>query len=209
MTSTLEPRSLGPAPEEAIHIDPPTIKAALQAHAREHGYAIICNSSTSSRILYVCSKHGVYDSRNQGNVHQSKRRKGTGTTKTNCMFRVIARPIPGPGPGTTLWKVTVLNNDHNHEAVLSLAALPHHHLASLSIEEHTKVSDISMLGHSPSTILAALRLANLNTLLVMRDIYNLLYSIRLDELGGFTPVEWLLNVFTNCLLYLSSILLTV
>ena len=205
MASALEPGPLGPAPEEAIYTDPPTIKAALQAHAREHGYAITCNSSTSSRILYVCSKHGVYDSRNQGNVHQSKRRKGTGTTKTNCMFRVMAKPVLG----TTSWKVTVLNNDHNHEAVLSLAALPHHRLSSLSIEERTKVSDMSTLGHSPGAILAALRLANPNTLLVMRDIYNLLYSMRLDELGGFTPVEWLLSVLTLFHLYLSSILLTI
>jgi hypothetical protein len=118
---------------------------------------------------------------------------------------VIAKPVPD----STSWQVTVLNDDYNHEAVLSPAALPYHCLLSLSVEEHTKVCDMSMLGQSPGSILAVLQLANPDSLLVIQDIYNLLYSMRLDELGGFTPVEWLLNVFTNYLLYLSSILLTI
>ena len=50
------------------------------------------------------------------------------------------------------------------------------------------------LGHSLLQILQALRLANPRSVLVMRDIYNLLYSMRLDELAGRTPVEWLLQV---------------
>ena len=152
MLSILEPGLLGPALEEAIYIDPPAMKAALQAHAREHGYAIASNLSTSTRIFYVFSKHGVYDNQNQGHIYKSKCRKSTSTTKTNCKFRVIAKPVPG----TTLWKVTVLNNEHNHEAILSLAALPYYCLLSLLVEEHTKVSEMSMLGHSLGFLLAIL-----------------------------------------------------
>jgi hypothetical protein len=45
--------------------------------------------------------------------------------------------------------------------------------------------------------------------LVLRDTYNLLASLRLDELNGKTPTEWLLeasflknsalNLLTNCI----------
>jgi hypothetical protein len=35
---------LGPAPDEAIYIDLNTVKAALQAHAQENGYAVSVTS---------------------------------------------------------------------------------------------------------------------------------------------------------------------
>jgi hypothetical protein len=53
---------------------------------------------------------------------------------------------------------------------------------------------MNQLGYSPTAILNALRQANLDSLLLPRDIYNLLYSLRLDELKGSTLVEWLLMV---------------
>jgi hypothetical protein len=59
------------------------------------------------------------------------------------------------------------------------------------------VSSDSKLGHNPTQILQALRMANPNSYLVPRDIYNLLHNLRLEELAGDTPVEWLLKVRTN------------
>jgi hypothetical protein len=58
------------------------------------------------------------------------------------------------------------------------------------------VSKGSKLGHSPTQILQALRIANPDSCLVARDIYNLLHNLRLEELAGDTPVEWLLKVYT-------------
>ena len=88
----------------------------------------------------------------------------------------------------------VVNPDHNHDAVVSISALPHHRLGAITDEERQKVANMSQLGHSPTAILSALRHANPASCLVPRDIYNLLYSLRLDELAGSTPVEWLLIV---------------
>jgi hypothetical protein len=75
-------------------------------------------------------------------------------------------------------------------------ALPHHRTSSLTVEEYARLKEMSILGHSPSAILSALRFANPELLLVQRDIYNLLHNLRLDELAGYTPVEWLLKVIT-------------
>ena len=185
MPTDLEPGPLGPALDEAIYEDPSAIKAALQAHAKENGYAVSYNSSVSTRVVYVCSKHGSHNDRNQGNVHESKRRKGAGTTKTGCKFRVVRKPIVGSAP--TRWQVTVLNNEHNHDAVLLLVALPHHRV--LIEEEHARVCSMNIPDHSPSAILTALRLANPELLLVTYDVYNLLYKMRVEESAGNTPVE--------------------
>jgi hypothetical protein len=53
---------------------------------------------------------------------------------------------------------------------------------------------MNQLGHSLTAILNALRQANLDSLLVPWDMYNLLYSLRLDKLKGSTLVKWLLIV---------------
>jgi hypothetical protein len=49
-------------------------------------------------------------------------------------------------------------------------------------------------GAKPSFILETLRDENRKSVLVMKDIYNILQSMRQEELGGLTPVEWLLKV---------------
>jgi hypothetical protein len=126
-------------------------------------------------------------------MHESKRRKNTSTIKTKCPCRVIVTR-------ETLhssWTSRTVDEEHNHDAVTALSALPQHRLAALTEEERRQVADMNQLGHNPTAILAALRLANPDCLLVPRDIYNLLYSLRVEELDGLTPVEWLLWVCNN------------
>jgi hypothetical protein len=192
MPADLEPGPLGPAFDEAIYDNPSAVKTALQAHAKVNRYTISYNSSVPTRVVYVCSKSGVHDPRNQGLVHESKRRKNTGTTKTNCKYRVAAKLIVGAIPNQ--WQVTVLNNEHNHDAVISPTALLHHRISSLTEEEYVRIKEMSVLGYSPSAILSALQYANPDLLLVQYNVYNLLYNLRLDELAGYTPIEWLLKV---------------
>ena len=56
--------------------------------------------------------------------------------------------------------------------------------------------DMSALGHSPTQILNAIRQSNPESNLIPRDIYNLLASLRVEELDGQTPIEWLLEVLS-------------
>jgi hypothetical protein len=88
----------------------------------------------------------------------------------------------------------IVNPNHNHDAVVSISALPHHRLGAITSEERQKVADMNQLGHDPTATLNALRQANPDSALVAQDIYNLLYNLRLEELAGSTPVGWLLMV---------------
>ena len=55
---------------------------------------------------------------------------------------------------------------------------------------------MSALGHSPTQILDAIRQNNPESNLIPRDVYNLLASLRVEELNGQTPIEWLLQVLS-------------
>jgi hypothetical protein len=96
---------------------------------------------------------------------------------------------------TGQWTSVISNLDHNHDAVAALSALPYHRLGAITNEERQKVSNDSKLGHSLTQILQALRIANPDSCLVPRDIYNLLHNLRLEELARDTPIEWLLKVY--------------
>ena len=89
--SVLGPGPLGPPPPTGQYTDRDAIKAALQAYARNNSFAIKVDSSTAKEAAYICSKGSKYDNRGKSeSVHESKRRRNTGTTKTDCLFRVRA-----------------------------------------------------------------------------------------------------------------------
>jgi hypothetical protein len=111
--------------------------------------------------------------------------------KTDCRFSVVAKKCPDDEPG---WKVEVQNNDHNHGPMAAASALPQHRIAALKPEERTMVRDMSALGHSPTQILNAIRKDNPESNLIPRDVYNLLAGLRVEELAGKTPIEWLRQV---------------
>jgi hypothetical protein len=92
------------------------------------------------------------------------------------------------------WNVTVFSNNHNHEFTEAPSALPQHRIPAMSEVERLLVSSMHQNGHSPLQILKALQLSNPASHLIVRDVYNLLHRLRLDELAGLTPVEWLLEV---------------
>jgi hypothetical protein len=55
------PTDLGPlslAPPTSQYASTADVKAALQAHARDNGYAISANSTTAKRAGWICSKGG-------------------------------------------------------------------------------------------------------------------------------------------------------
>ena len=86
---------LGPSPAEVVYVNSTDVKAALQKHAAENGYSIAVDSSWDERIFYKCSKSGKYRDHKNPDMHDSKRRKNTSTTKTGCPFQVVARKPKG------------------------------------------------------------------------------------------------------------------
>jgi hypothetical protein len=47
--------------------------------------------------------------------------------------------------------------DFYHDAVVSLSALPHHQIGTITQEERLKVANMNQLGRSPTAILNALQ----------------------------------------------------
>jgi hypothetical protein len=190
MPSLSQPGPLGAPPPIGQYDDLLQIKVFLQAHARQNGYAISVQKTTPKDGAWICSKGGKYrDTGKSSAVHKSKRRKNTATTKTECPFRVrAAQDADGK------FTIVVVDPNHNHDAVIALSALPHHRLGAITDEERQNVVNMNQLGHSPTAILTTLRHENPDSCLVPRDIYNLLYKLRVEELAGSTPIEWLLMV---------------
>jgi hypothetical protein len=107
--------ALGPPPNEAIYSNLDTIKAALQAHTSAYGYSIVIDSSIpDKKVVYKCSKGGKYRDQRNPDMHETKRRKNTSTTKTNCPFRVIAKKLVD----LPRWKVEVVDIDDLDESVI-------------------------------------------------------------------------------------------
>jgi hypothetical protein len=68
------------------------------------------------------------DKNKSHDVHPTKRRRNTDTTKTECLFRVLATY----GDIDTVWTSVIVNPNHNHDAVASISALPHHRLGAIT-----------------------------------------------------------------------------
>jgi hypothetical protein len=154
MPSILEPGPLGSPPPIGQYSDREAIKVALQAHARDNGWAIKVDSSTAKDTAYICSKGGKYDSRGKLDaVHESKRHRNTGTTKIDCPFRVRATF----DAIASQWTTRVMNYNHNHDAIASISALPHRRIGALTDDERAKITSMNDLGHGPTSILQSLR----------------------------------------------------
>jgi hypothetical protein len=70
-------------------------------------------------------------------------------------------------------------------------------LAALSENTRALISNLSSSGLPPAQILTILRKADPNIALTPKDIANLTYRERLEELNGKTPIQWLLEELTN------------
>jgi Transcription factor AFT len=161
----------------------------LQADAFDNMYTIIESTYVPlKKAVWTCSRSRVYRATSKNpEVHPSKKWANTSTTNCRCPFRICATYKVG-----TNWTITFVNLEHNHEVASANSALPQHRLAALGDIEREKVSEMNKLEITPTQILQALQLANPTLVLVVHDIYNLLYCLQLDELSGKTPVEWLL-----------------
>jgi hypothetical protein len=71
------------------------------------------------------------------------------------------------------------------------SAILQHQVAALKSKERAVIRDMLALRHGLTQILNAIRKDNPESNLIPCDIYNLLASLRIKELSGKTPIEWL------------------
>ena len=105
--------------------------------------------------------------------------------KTMCLWQAVAKKCLDQAG----FQVQIIDNTHNHSLVVSLSALPKHRIAAIALEERAKIKEGHNLGYSLSQILRAICIANLDSVLIQHDIYNLLASLRIKELNSQTLVK--------------------
>jgi hypothetical protein len=184
-------RSCGPAPPEAIYPDSEAGIAAIQAHAKDHGYALVRRDSnkTGTRILYVCDREGKYkDKGKKREVNTQNRRQNTGSKKTGCKMRVAL----SKDKISSKWKVSILQEVHNHERSTDSSAHPAYRISALPSGINTRINDYAKAGLTNSQIVAILRGEGIT--LTSKDVANLVQKERTKELNGRSPIQWLLKV---------------
>ena len=182
--------SLAPPPE-AVYPDVTIASKALQEHVKGSGYAFFRRSSKLARVLYTCDRAGKYDPRGKGPAtHRTKQRINTGSKKCDCLIRVELRL----DSISRYWSVRVLEPAHNHGPSAAPTAHPAHRLAALQPDTRASICNMSQAGLLPSQILTTLRTTDPAITLVPSDITNITQQARTEELGGKTPIQWLLDV---------------
>ena len=173
MPSVAQPGPLGPPPPEVTYANRPTLKAALTGHACENGFALTIKTSSPTRLIYQCSKSGKYNPKGKDkDIDPSKRRRNTGTTKTDCPFRVACYPTELGG-----WKVQISDCNHNHAGALSISALLQYRIKALSREQIVEIKGINKQGIPARTILSCLKQKDPDLVLIPKDVYNILAKL--------------------------------
>ncbi|XP_057444559.1 protein FAR1-RELATED SEQUENCE 6-like [Lotus japonicus] len=93
-------------------------------------------------------------------------RKGTGTKKCDCPFRLKARYTSEDG----LWRLTVVRGDHNHAPAETLVG--HAYVGRLTSQEKDMVGKTVDNKVKPGNMLLALKDVNPQNLTTIRQLYN-------------------------------------
>ncbi|MGI4816711.1 MAG: hypothetical protein ACRYE7_01875 [Janthinobacterium lividum] len=164
---------------------------AFQAHCAPHGYSIrkrvMNQGKNGATVYYVCDREGLYRDRKNPDLHPSKRRKNVGSRKCGCQFTIIAAELP-----SKQWKISYKNEEHNHEASDGRVNHPAHRTKTLSLNQSASeiVSGLISRMTKVSIIRATLK-NDWGIELTKRDIYNMKGRMRIEQLGGLTPIQWL------------------
>jgi hypothetical protein len=144
----------GPAPSEALYKDLDTLFAAIQAHARDNGYAFFTRNKKPRRVVYACDRAGKYDPKGKDpDVHPSKRRKNTGSKKCDCQMKVAATQQADG------WMLKVIEATHNHGPFAAPTAHPAHRIAALHPDIRARIIADVAAGIRNQQILSSIQLA--------------------------------------------------
>ena len=116
------------------------------------------SKKSGRKVVFGC-RWGKYDAskalRVKPEVHESKRRKGTSSSKCNCPLRIVAIE----DPVTLKWKAFIKEEHHNHDPSSEPTSHPSHRRAGIAnlSESSKQMVDILRLRNSPvSTVRAQL-----------------------------------------------------
>ena len=182
------PCACGPPPPEAIYTDLETAATAIQAHAKQNGYALFKRNSRPKRVVYVCDRFRKGQA-TKSSTYTSKRRLRSGSKKCGCNMRVDLKLDSISGN----WHLSVLEGTHNHEASADSVAHPVHRIAALDSEVITQIQSLSASGIATIQILSAIRYQFPSAILVRKDISNIIQKALLEQLGRKTQYNGFLK----------------
>ena len=110
------------------------------------------SKKSGRKVVFGC-QWGKYDAfkalKVNPEVHESKRRKGTSSSKCNCPFRIVAIE----DPVTLKWKAFIKEEHHNHDPSSEPTSHPSHRRAGIAnlSESSKQMVDILCLRNTPAS----------------------------------------------------------
>ena len=152
-------------------------------------------------VLYTCNKarkvKEVIQQTKKRHVDKSKRRKGQGSKRKNCGYKIRCTRNKETGK----YYLLVESSYHNHRPHIKPTADPVHRLQRQPDKIIQYIKDQLHAGTLPGNILTLLRVkakeSGVENTVSATDIYNLAQKERIRRLGGKSPIQWLLDVSNN------------
>ncbi|XP_057443273.1 uncharacterized protein LOC130735215 [Lotus japonicus] len=142
-----------------------------------------CGSKSRQLAILGCEMGGKYKP-----YKPELKRKGTGTKKCDCPFRLKARRTSEDG----LWRLTVVRGDHNHKPAENLHG--HAYVGRLTSEEKEMVGKRVDNKVKLGNMLLALKSANPQKLNTIRQVYNERMAHMRAKRGALTKIHHLMRL---------------
>ena len=173
-------------PPPGIYEDSNAAFAALQEHARWHGYAVATRQSTghgAKKVVFVACAKGRPS--RQPRVREQVQRASS-SSATGCPFMVHIRP--GRARERHIHWTKVIEPLHNHGPSDAQAFAVHRRLTP---DQHDLVRQLAAQGMTAVQIMSHFRDSDgrLTTLATPKDLSNAIAKARRDARGGQMPLE--------------------
>jgi hypothetical protein len=171
---------------------------ALNKDIKTEGYAFVIQHTsktrlslaTSNRAIIACDRHG--EPRNYRGLTLEERQRPQRTSK-RCNCRMKLKAIQDEETG--LWGFEYGQNTHNHERTPQASAHVAHRKITSPIRR--EIERYSAVGTQPRSILAAIQDQDIQSPLVLRDVYNSVRQSRRQQLHQNNVGEALIQQLTD------------
>ena len=159
-----------------------------RAVGKENGFVVVIVRSDIGGIgrktilTLGCERSGKYRP-----LKNDLKRKGTGTKKCQCPFRLRGRPLKN-GEG---WKLKVLCGFHNHDTAVTLEGHPY--AGRLGGNEKSLLEDMTKNMVKASNVLLTLKDRDEGNVTSIKQVYNARQAYRASERGPRTEMQHLIK----------------
>ncbi|KAF8412056.1 hypothetical protein HHK36_000009 [Tetracentron sinense] len=143
------------------------------------------NSRPCPRVFLGYDRSGSYREKQASSTRMKKGIRRSSIKRCGCPFSLKAKKVNG----LDQWKVEVVCGVHNHKGSSYLEG--HSFAGKLNMEQKKILKDMSRVGIKPRDVLRTIKKKDSTNVTTIRTIYNARAAIRLEELGGKTPIQHL------------------